>query len=284
MLYTQSVTAIANTGYNNKWTGRFMKNTRYFVDVESTGIDLKNDRIIQLAFLKIQGSKIEVFNDLCYTDIEMNDVVVSIHHITNAMLEDKYWPDETDSFIELEKGNVETNYFISHGNELDLKMLAHEELILEMKCIDTDKCSRILLKDAASHKLQDLIKQYKLITKAEKIAKEIGIGDINAHDALSDALWHYILFELLLKKVDGDINTLVKLTSTPILLDKISFGKYKNKSFEEVFLKDPLDFVWMYVNMAKEWPDLEFTLSHWLKTKEYFWKKAQKERRENSDF
>ena len=84
----------------------------YFVDVESTGADLKNDRIIQLAFLKEKDGELTVFNDLCYTDIEMNDTVIAIHHITNAMLEDKYWPYETDAFIELEKGNVEDNFFV----------------------------------------------------------------------------------------------------------------------------------------------------------------------------
>ena len=147
----------------------------YFVDVESTGVDLKNDRLIQLAFLKVQGDNIEAFNDLCYTDIEMNDTVVNIHHITNAMLEDKYWPYETDAFIELEKGNNPSNYFIAHGNELDVAMLEHEELILEMQKIDTDKCARLLLKEAASYKLEDLIIRYNLTQKVETVAKQIGL-------------------------------------------------------------------------------------------------------------
>lgn len=252
----------------------------YSVDVESTGVDLKNDRLIQLAFLKVQGENIEAFNDLCYTDIEMNDVVVGIHHITNAMLEDKFWPYETDSFIELEKGNSSHNYFISHGNELDVKMLEHEELVLEMQKIDTDKCARSLLKEAPSYKLQDLITHYDLRKRAENLAHKIGLEDINAHDALSDALWHYVLYELLLEKVSGKIERLVTLTATPMLLEKITFGKYRGKSYEEVFLKEPLDLVWMYVHMSKEWPDLEYTLSHWLQKKAYFWKKAQQDREE----
>ena len=256
-----------------------MTPTLYFVDVESTGVDLKNDRLIQLAFLKVQGDRIEAFNDLCYTDIEMNDTVVAIHNITNAMLEDKYWPYETDAFIELEKGNNPSNYFIAHGNELDVAMLAHEELVLKMQKIDTDKCARALLKEAGSYKLEDLIARYGLTSKAETIAKKIGIENIDAHDALSDALWHYVLFELLLEKVDGDIDALVTLTAEPMMLEKITFGKYKGKSFEEVFQKSPLDLVWMYANMAADWADLEYTLEHWLKQKEFFWSKAQEERK-----
>ncbi len=55
---------------------------------------------------------------------------------------------------------------------------------------------------------------------------------------------------------------------------------YDNKTFEEVLIKEPLDLVWMYVNVAKEWADLEYTLTYWLKTKEYFLKRAKKERQE----
>ena len=43
-----------------------MENILYFVDVEATGLDLVDDRIVQLAFLKVKDSEIEVFNDLCY--------------------------------------------------------------------------------------------------------------------------------------------------------------------------------------------------------------------------
>ena len=139
------------------------------------------------------------------------------------MLKDKFWPYETDSFIELEQANNESNYFISHGNELDIKMLENEELNLEMQCIDTDKCARHILKDTISYKLEDLVTQYNLTSKAEAVAKRIGLTNITAHDALSDALWHYILFELLLEKVDGDIDSLVKITSEPLLLEVVQF-------------------------------------------------------------
>ena len=112
----------------------------YCVDIESTGVDLKNDRIIQLALLKVQDEKVEVYDDLCYTYIEMNDEVVNIHNITNEMLEDKYWPYETDAFLELEKGNVSSNYFVTHGNQLDVAA-AHafpfgEQVIAGGNCIE----------------------------------------------------------------------------------------------------------------------------------------------------
>ena len=255
-----------------------MINSLYFVDIEATGLDLKNDRLIQLSFLKSKESSIEAYDDLCYTDVEINEAATTVHNITNSMLEEKYWPFETDGFIELEKGNLENNYFISHGNELDLAMLKNEELEIKMKCIDTDKCSRHLLKDAKGYKLESLIIEYDLMSNAQKIAKSIGLENIKAHDALSDALWHHVLFEFLLTKVDGDINSLVAITVKPLLLTKISFGKYRNKTFKEVLEQDPLGLVWMYNNVLIEWADLQYTIAYWLKTKEYLWKKAQRER------
>jgi len=253
----------------------------YCVDVEATGVDLKNDRLIQLAFLKVDGNKIEAFNDLCYTDIEMNDTVVAVHGITNAMLEDKYWPDETDAFMELEKGNTPDNYFISHGNELDIAMLKNEGLELKMQLIDTNRCARAILKDTSNYKLQSLIERYNLTPEAEKIAKQIGLKDIEAHDALTDAMWHYVVFKFLLERVDNDIDKLVKITAEPLLLERITFGKHKGKTFKEVFETNPLDLVWAYANIAKDWEDLDYTLEYWLKQKEYFWKKAKEERRKS---
>jgi hypothetical protein len=123
------------------------------------------------------------------------------------------------------------------------------------------------------------MKQYALVEQAEKVANNIGLTNLKAHDALTDAVWHYVLFKFLMTKVENSAEKLAELTSTPMLLEKISFGRYKNKTFEEVMTKDPQDMVWMYVNVSKDWMDLDHTLEHWLKTKEYFWKKAQKERK-----
>ncbi len=248
----------------------------FFVDIEATGVDLENDRIIQLAFIRQDKTDITASSDLCFTDLKMSYAAMGVHHITPEMIKDEFWPYETDTFMALEKENDESNYFITHGNELDLAMLANEELEIKMKCIDTDKCSRHLLKDAENYKLQTLRYQYGLYKQEKQKAEELGIGEIRAHDALSDVLWHYLLFEFLLEKVDGDADKLVHLTETPVLLEKITFGKYKNKNltFEELFATDPNDFVWMYNHIARDWSDLEHTVEHWLKTNPRYWKEA----------
>ncbi len=252
-----------------------------FVDIESTGIDLENDRIIQLAFIKMEGETTEVYSDLCFTDLQMSFAAMGVHHITPEMIKEKYWPYETDAYRALEEENSDSSYFISHGNELDIAMLENEGMELKMRRIDTDKCSRHLLRDAEGYKLQTLRYQYGLYQKEETAAQKMGIGEMRAHDALSDVLWHYLLFDLLLEKVEGDIDKLVLLTETPVLLEKITFGKYKNKNmtFEELFATDPGDFVWMYNHLARDWADLEYTVEHWLKTNPHYWKIALEERK-----
>ncbi len=255
--------------------------TLIFLDIESTGLDLEKDRIIQLSFLKKTKNKVEVFNDLCYTDVVMDFTAMGIHHITPEMIEDKYWPHETDSYLALEKENIESTYFISHSNELDIAMLENEGMKFQMKCIDTDKCARHLLKDAENYKLQTLRYQYGLYKYEKETAEKLGIDEIRAHDALGDALLHYLLFEFLLEKVDRNVEKLVVLTNTPVLLEKITFGKYKNKemTFEELWASDPNDFLWMYTHTARRWVDLENTVEFWLKKNPELWNKAQEKRK-----
>ncbi len=255
-----------------------------FVDVEATGVDYSSDRIIQLALIKIEGESIEVFSDLCFTDIPMSFAAMGVHHITPEMIEEKFWPYETDAFMALESTNNASNYFVSHNNELDIAMLKNEGLELEMKLIDTDRCARHLLKDAENYRLQTLRYQYGLYKGERQTAERLGIGEMRAHDALSDVLWHFMLFELLLERVGGDKEQLVALTQTPILLEKITFGKYKNKNltFEELFATNPGDFVWMYNHTARDWADLEYTLKHWLQRDPHLWRIAQEERKKLS--
>lgn len=252
---------------------------KYFVDVESTGVDLVNDRVIQLALIIDDDKALKHFSDLCYTEAKMSFSAMGVHHITPEMLEDKYWPDETDTFLALSDGNDEQNYFISHGNELDLVMLKHEGFECKMKLIDTNQCAKHLLKDAEDYKLQTLRYQYGLYKKEQNIAEKMGLQSIKAHDALGDAILHYLLFELLLERVSGDINELVKLTKEDILLESVPFGKYKDKmTFEELFKENPNYLVWIYANMNM-WSDLEHTVKHWLKKNPTLWKKAQEDRR-----
>jgi len=253
----------------------------YCVDVEATGIDLDNDRIIQISYLKKEGDSFTVSDDLCYTDIKMGYAAMGVHHITPEMIEDKLWPYETDTFMALENDNEPSNYFISHSNELDLAMIRNEELEIKMKCIDTDRCARHLLRDAEDYKLQTLRYQYGLYKKEKAFAQELGLGELKAHDALSDVVWHYLLFEVLLERVDNDIEKLVTLTDTPVLMEKLPFGKHKGKSFEELFETDPGYFIWMYNKMGRDWEDLEYTAAHWLKKNPQLWKEAQEERKKS---
>ncbi len=256
---------------------------KYFVDVESTGTNLDEDRVIQIAVIIEDNNTLKYLSDLCYSDKKISYSAMGVHHITPEMLEDKFWPNETDSFLELKKANTPNNYFISHSNELDLAMLKNEGFECRMRVIDTKRCSQHLLKDAEDYKLQTLRYQYKLYKKEPKILKRLNLDSIKPHDALSDAILHYLLFEFLLERVEN-IDKLVELTTKPILLNMVNFGKYKDKiSFQELFETNPNYLVWVYANMNM-WEDLEYTVEFWLKKDLRLWKKAQGERKRKSLF
>ncbi len=101
-------------------------------------------------------------------------------------------------------------------NDLDVRMLQHEGFEPKMKMIDTAVCSKHLLKGAEDYRLQTLRYQYGLYKKELDVAKKLGLSEIKAHDAIGDALLHYLLFELLLEKVNNNIEKLVELTKTPV--------------------------------------------------------------------
>jgi exodeoxyribonuclease X len=137
------------------------------------------------------------------------------------------------------------------------------------------------LRNAEDYKLQTLRYQYGLYEKEQEEARNIGMAGLSPHDALSDAFWCRMLFGLLLERVGGSVEKLRELTETPVLLHKVTFGKYKNDgyTFEELFKAEPGYFVWLYNHLALEWPDLEYTVEHWLKTDPHYWKIAREERK-----
>ena len=254
----------------------------FFVDIESTGVDLEKDRIIQIAVLIQENNSLRYFSDLCYTDTPITYSSMGIHHITPEMIEDKYWAYETDSYLALQERNTPTNYFISHSNGLDLEMLKGEGLECQMQIVDTKRCAEHILKDAEDYKLQTLRYQYGLYKKETQILETLGLDSIKPHDALGDAILHYLLFNLLLEKVNGNIKELIDLTTKPILLEMVSFGKYKNKtSFEELFNSNPNYLVWIYANMNM-WEDLEHTVEFWLKKDARLWQRAREERKKKA--
>jgi len=232
-----------------------------FLDTETT--DATPDaRLVQLAYKSYLSG--EVINKLFKPPVSISIMSMSICHITNKMVEDKPGFEISSEKDKLDN-ILKSSLLVAHNAPFDIQVLRNEG-VETMRSIDTLRLSRHLL-ESDSYKLQYL--RYFL---------DIDI-DGRAHDALGDVLVLEQLFfhlkELMgLKypdlKDDREIfEMMLELSSTPVLLTKFMFGKYRGKTFEEVSSIDSRYLDWLYSSELskpehEQNEDLLYTLAEYI--------------------
>ena len=233
------------------------------LDTETTGT-AESDRIIQLGYMVLDGKNIEVYNEYCSSDVEINFAAMEVHGITPEMIEGKESCTQMESYNYLQTLNSPENVMIIHNAPFDIAMLEKEGFVLEMQLIDTLRCAKHLYEDEDAHRLQYF--RYKLgLYKLEGAeAERLGI-EIKAHDAIGDVLVLKLFLSELRKKVQErfpDVNPvekLIELTKKPVFVKTLRFGKHKGKLLEEVAAEDPGYLNWMKKSMDLD-EDMKYSL------------------------
>jgi len=238
-------------------------------DTETTGAG-ENDRIIQIGAMIVHSKdEVEVYDELCSTEVPISLEAMEVHNITPDVIENQPPYNELAFSKKLEAYNQEENYLIAHNIKFDLSMVEKEGFENAYTLIDTLRCAKHLLPDSPYHRLQYLryaLELYK--TEGAEAAKQ-GVT-IKAHDAIGDVL----VMKLLLSKLvllakeqfpedKNPMQTLVKLTATPVLMKTFKFGKYKGKEIADVAKEDAGYLKWMQGNMEMD-EDMKFTLDYYL--------------------
>lgn len=234
-------------------------------DTETTGA-MPEDRIIQVGGILLNsGEKPLVFDELCSSEVEIKLEAMEVHNITPNMIENKAPFIESEFYRVLQEINNSQNYLIAHNISFDLGMLEKEGFKVQMQLIDTLRCARHLLDDMPYHRLQYLRYALDLYKIEEDEAAKLGIT-IKAHDAIGDVLVMKLLLSKLtqiakekysLNGMDA-VNKLVELTNTPVFVKILKFGKYKDKSLEEVALSDRGYLNWLLSTELDK--DLEYSI------------------------
>jgi DNA polymerase III epsilon subunit-like protein len=237
-----------------------MEKKLIFLDTETTG-NMPADRLCQIAY-KIED---ETTCKLYKPPVPITIESMAVHHITEKMVSDKPSFVESNEFTNLQELFKTDIVFVAHNAKFDLLMLEKEGLKPKF-FIDTYRVARHLDTDGKipSYRLQYL--RYLLGIEIEAIA----------HDALGDVLVLEKLFERLLKKVmeteniskESAIDKMIEISSHPVLFKFMNFGKYKNKSLEEIAKTDAGYLRWL-LEQKKQNPDEE---EDWIYTLEYFLK------------
>jgi DNA polymerase-3 subunit epsilon/exodeoxyribonuclease X len=244
--------------------------TKYLLfDTETTGAATE-DRIIQIGGMIISSkTDIEVFDEMCSTDVEIKLEAMEVHNITPELIEGKPPFSQTKFYNKILELNQASNYLIAHNINFDLGMLEKEGFENNFTLIDTLRCAKHLYPELPYHRLQYLRYALELYKREEKEANDLGIV-IKAHDAIGDVLVMKLFLRHLSKKcleVYPDYNPMEKLaelTKTPVLIKTFRFGKYKGEDIEDVSYQDLGYLQWMRKNMSDLDEDMKYTLDKWI--------------------
>jgi DNA polymerase III epsilon subunit-like protein len=244
--------------------------TKYILfDTETTG-NSEEDRIIQIGGMVIHSkTDIEVFDELCSTQVPIKLEAMEVHNITPNMIEGKGLCTDTRFYNKLLELNDPSNYLIAHNINFDLGMLVKEGFKNNYTLIDTLRCAKHLYSDLAYHRLQYIRYALELYKTEEEEAKKLGVT-IKAHDAIGDVLvMKLFLRELVVKCTTvypdyAPMEKLAQLTQTPVLMSKFRFGKYKGQEIAKVAQEDNGYLQWMRNNMKDLDEDMKYTLDKYI--------------------
>lgn len=228
-----------------------LKNPIIFFDLETTGLDVCKDRIVQIAYIKINPNGTEEEkNFLINPEMSIPAEVTAIHGISDADVADKPTFKELSSILVRDfKGSDIAGF---NSNKFDIPLLA-EEFLRVGADIDLYRSKKIDVQ-TIFHK-----KEQRTLSAAYKFYCEKDLTD--AHDALADTRATYEVLKSQLDKypdLENDMAYLSEFTSQSKNVDfsgrlvyddkgreVINFGKYKGQLAEEVLKNDPGYYGWI---------------------------------------
>ncbi len=232
-----------------------------FLDTETTD-STPDARLVQLAY-KNPTTGTEV-NEYFKPPVDITIGAMSIHHVTNAMVADKPAFEGSDEKITLQT-LLRDHTLVAHNAGFDIGILKNEG-VETITFIDTLRVARHMI-DSDSYRLQYL--RYLLDLNIEGMAHDAW-GDILVLEGLYDHLVVIIKEKYSLSSDEDIYNKMVELTSLPVLMDMIIFGKHKGKTFKEVANTDMGYLEWLYGSESSkpehdQNEDLIYTLKQYIR-------------------
>lgn len=157
------------------------------LDTETTGLDPKNDRLIEIAALKIDenGTVLETFHTLLNPGIALTEF---IKHLTGIQDEDLRTAPAIESVKKDLIAFIGDAPILGHSVQFDIDFFIANNVPIPGKIFDTLHLSQTLLPHEASYSLEILSEKYDLIHE-------------NKHRALDDVRATIALFQFLKEKI-----------------------------------------------------------------------------------
>ena len=238
-----------------------------WIDIETTGVSLAKDEIVQLAAVRITPEGKQVTKKwLIKPSIEIPEEATEIHGITNEMVKDcAPFKSLASTIRSILKDNIIAGYNIDKFDIPILKRQIHEEGYFieswELETLDVFKLVKVLF----SRKLGDVYK------------RETGKELEDSHDAYADAIGAKVLLDALInnhklpsdipgvkelyKELNDDKNfcdSLGKLYECEKGIIRFNFGKHKDdpvhehKDYAKWMINNAKDFAKDTITVVKE--------------------------------
>ncbi len=202
-----------------------LKNSQFVCfDVETTGLDTKNDRVIELAGIVFTEDAVtDEFESLIDPERDIPLQSQAIHNISNDMVQGK--PKIADVLFQF-LSFVGNRTIIGHGIQFDIDIICQEAERARIPCtlkdnpsIDTLRLAR-LYGESPSNSLDVLRRHFNI--QAE-----------GAHRAKSDVLVNIQVFRHLTHRFTTT-EQVDAVLAKPIMMKNMPLGKHKGRSFRDI--------------------------------------------------
>jgi len=194
-----------------------------YYDIETTGIHVEKDRIIEIAAINPVTDK--RFERLINPHIPIPEEATAIHGITDKMVHNaETFAEVGEAFIDFCSGDC---VLIAHNNDhFDKLFLNHESRrhhldLPNWDMVDSLKWARKYRSDLPRHSLQFLRQLF-------------GIPENKAHRALDDVLVLYQVFSLMIDDLSIEVVIELLESTSDAMVEIMPFGKYKGKPLSKV--------------------------------------------------
>ncbi len=228
-----------------------LKNPIIFFDLETTGLNVASDRIVEISWLKIMpGGQQSSHTQLVNPTVPIDPKVTAIHGISDEDVKDKPTFKEIARSLAREFEGCDLAGY--NSNKFDIPLLAEEFLRAE---VDFDMSKRKFVDvQVIFHKMEQ-----RTLSAAYKFYCSKDLSE--AHSAEADTLATYEILKAQLDRYPDLENSVeflsgfssqkrfVDFAGRIVLNDKgieiFNFGKYKGEPVAEVLEKDPGYFGWI---------------------------------------
>lgn len=220
------------------------------LDLETTGVNLGVDRIVEIAIIKItpDGTR-QVKRKLLNPEMPISAVSVDVHGITNEMVKDaptfRQVANEIKQFLE------QCDLAGYNSNRFDIPMLAEEFLRVGLdfefkgrKLVDVQKVFHLM--------------EQRTLSAAYKFYCNKNLEDAHSAEVDASATWDVLLAQVeKYPQLGNTVETILKVIGEEPVVDfarrmifengveVFNFGKHKGKSVVQVLKSEPQYYDWM---------------------------------------